>query len=52
MTQHLIRAIDELFRPNNKDNLAREVPISLKKLRKIDAAWSTKKSSWAGQSTP
>ena len=43
MTQHLFRAIDELLRPNNKDNIAREEPISLKKLRKGDVAWSTKK---------
>ena len=35
--------IDELFRPNNKDDIAREDPISLKKLRKGDAAWSTQK---------
>ena len=43
MTQHLFRAIGELFRPNNKDGIAREEPISLKKLCKGDAAWSTKK---------
>ena len=42
MTRHLFRAINELFRPNNKDDIAREEPISLKKLRKGDAAWSTK----------
>ena len=29
MTRHLFRAINELFRPNNKDNIAREGPISL-----------------------
>ena len=49
MTRNIFRAIDELFRPNNKDNIAREEPISLKKLRKGNAAWSTKKSSLAGQ---
>ena len=43
MTRHLFRAIDELFCPNNKDDIAREEPISLKNLRKGDAAWSTKK---------
>ena len=43
MTQHLFRAIDELFCPNSKDNTAREEPISLKKLSKGDAAWSTQK---------
>ena len=43
MTRHLFRNIDELFRPNNKDGIAREEPISLKKPRKGDAAWSTKK---------
>ena len=29
MTRHLFRAIDELFRPNDKDDIAREEPISL-----------------------
>ena len=43
MTRHLFRAIDELFLPNNKDDIAREEPISLKNLRKGDAAWSTQK---------
>ena len=43
MTRHLFHAIDELFLPNDKDDIAREEPISLKKLRKGDAAWSTKK---------
>ena len=43
MTRHLFRAINELFRPNDKDDIAREEPISLKKLRKDDAAWSTNK---------
>ena len=43
MTQHLFRAIEELFCPNNKDDIAREKPISLKKLRKCNAAWSTQK---------
>ena len=43
MTRHLFRAINNLFRPNNKDNLAREELISFKKLRKGDAAWSTQK---------
>ena len=33
----------KIFSPNNKDNIAREEPISLKKLRKIHAAWSTQK---------
>ena len=41
MTGHLFHTIDKIFRPNNKDDLAREEPISLKKLRKGDAAWST-----------
>ena len=43
MTRHLIRAIDKLFRNNTKYNTAREEPISLKKLRKGEAAWSTQK---------
>ena len=43
MTRHLFCAINDLFCPNNKDNIAREEPISLKKLRKGDAAWSTQK---------
>ena len=43
MTRHLFHAIDELFHPNNKDDIAREEPISHKKLRKGDAAWITKK---------
>ena len=49
MTRHLFRNIDELFRPNNKDDIAQEEPISLQKLCKSDAAWSTKKVilSWA-----
>ena len=41
MTRHLFCAIGELFRPNNTDGIAQEEPISLKKLRKSDAAWST-----------
>ena len=43
MTRHLFRSINEPFRLNEKDDIAREDPISLKKLRKGDAAWSTKK---------
>ena len=43
MTRHLFRAINKLFRPNNKDDITREEPISLKKLCKGDAAWSTQK---------
>ena len=43
MTQHLFRAIDELFCFNNKDDISWEDPISLKNLRKGDAAWSTQK---------
>ena len=43
MTRNLFRAIDKLFRPNNKDNIAKEEPISLKKLRKGNAVWSTQK---------
>ena len=43
MTRHLFHNIDELFCPNNKDDIAREEPISIKKLRKGDAAWSTNK---------
>ena len=35
--------MNELFRPNNKENTAREETISLKKLRKGDAAWSIQK---------
>ena len=38
MLRHLFRAIDKLFRPNNKDDIARDKPISLKKLRKGNAA--------------
>ena len=43
MTRHLFHAIDELFRPNNKYDITREEPISLKNIRKGDAAWSTQK---------
>ena len=43
MTRHLFCAINELFRTNNKDKNAQEEPISLKKLCKGDAAWSTQK---------
>ena len=43
MTRQLFRAINGLFRPNDKDDIAREEPISLKKLRKGDNAWITKK---------
>ena len=43
MTRHLFHAIDDLFRPNYKDDTAREEPISLKKLRKVAAAWSMQK---------
>ena len=43
MTRHLFHNINELFLPKNKDNIAREEPISLKKLHEGDAAWSTKK---------
>ena len=43
MTQHLFRAIDKLFCPNNKDDIAREEPISLKNLRKGGSVWSTQK---------
>ena len=43
MTRYLFRAIGKIFRPNNKDDIAREEPISLKKLHKGDAAWSTQK---------
>ena len=43
MTRHLFCAINELFRLKNKDNVAWEEPISLNKLRKGDAAWSTQK---------
>ena len=40
ITRHLIHTIDNLFRPNDKDDTVREEPISLKKLRKDNAAWS------------
>ena len=43
MTRKLFHAIDELFHPNEKDDIVREEPISLKKLRKGDATWTTKK---------
>ena len=43
MTQHLFFAINDLFRSNNKDNIAREEPISLKKLRKGNSTLSTQK---------
>ena len=43
MTRHISRTIDEIFRPNDKYDITREEPISLKKLRKGDATWSTKK---------
>ena len=41
--RHLFHIIDELFLPNNEEDNAREDPISLKKLRKGDTAWSTQK---------
>ena len=41
MTRHLFCAINDLFRSNNKDDIAREEPISLKKLCKGVTAWST-----------
>ena len=40
-THHLFRSIDELFCPNNARYRAQEEPISLKKLAKGDARWST-----------
>ena len=43
MTRHLFHTINDIFRPNNKDNIEQEEPISLKKIRKVDAAWSTQK---------
>ena len=43
MTRHIFRVIDKLFRPNIKDDIAREKPIALKKLRKGDADRSTQK---------
>ena len=43
ITRHLFCASNDLFRPNNKNNISQEEPISLKKLRKGDAAWSTQK---------
>ena len=43
MTRPLFCAIDILFQPNDKDDPAREEPISLKKLRKGDATWSMEK---------
>ena len=43
MTRHLFRAIDELFCPDNKDDIAQEEPISFKKIHKDDADWITKK---------
>ena len=43
MTRHLFHTIDKLFRSNNKDDIAREEPISLKKIYKGDATWSTQK---------
>ena len=44
MTRHIFRAIDNLFRPNNKDDASSEEPISLKNLRKGDGACSKHKS--------
>ena len=41
MTRHLFCAINELFRPNNKDDISQEEPIFLEKLRKGNAACST-----------
>ena len=43
MTRHLFCAINDLFRPNDKDDTAREEPISPKKLRKVDTAWRMQK---------
>ena len=49
MKKHLFCSIDLLFRPNNPLDMAREKPISLKKLVKCGAQWSTKKTvlGWA-----
>ena len=43
MTRHLFCAIGDFFRPNNKDDITQEEPISLQKLRKGNAAWSAQK---------
>ena len=41
--QHIFHDIKDFLRPKDKDNTAREGPISLKNLRKGDAAWSMQK---------
>ena len=45
MTRHIFRTIDELFRPNNAKYISLEDNISIKKLAKVDARWSTTKNS-------
>ena len=41
ITRYLFCAINELFKPNTKDNTAQEETIFLKNLRKGDATWIT-----------
>ena len=43
ITRHLFRAINDLFQPYNKYDNAKEEPIYLKKICKVDAAWSMQK---------
>ena len=43
MTRHLFCAINNLFRPNNKDDIVWEEPISFKKLCKGYAVWNMHK---------
>ena len=49
MTRHLFRTIDSLLRPNDNNDKDRLDAISIKKLKKGDASWSTTKTvlGWA-----
>ena len=41
--RNLFRAFDEIFCPNEQKNIAHKQHISIKKLCKVNAAWSTQK---------
>ena len=43
MLRHLFHQIDPVFRPIKEAETYRKYPISLKKLGKVDGAWSTRK---------
>ena len=43
MIGHLFKSIDRLFNPTNPTNKDRLDPISINKLKEVDASWSTNK---------